>query len=87
MSVGKFKDPKSYAIKLLSIRLRSEEELRIRLKRKGFEEKDIENTIKELKELNLLDDREFARVFYETKRKKLWSDSLIASHLKRFGIS
>ena len=87
MAIGKFKDPKSYALKLLSIRLRSEEELRRRLKRKGFREEDIDKAIKDLKETGLLNDREFAEAFYESKSKRLWSSSLIASHLKRFGIS
>jgi regulatory protein len=87
MAVGKFNDPKSYALKLLSIRMRSETELRRRLRKRGFKEDEIERTIRELKDAGLINDREFAEAFYESKSKKLWSSTLIVYHLKRFGIS
>ncbi|MDH5405754.1 MAG: RecX family transcriptional regulator, partial [Candidatus Aminicenantes bacterium] len=54
--------PKSYAaaLKLLSIRARSQAEMQKLLEKKAFSEKEIATTIRILKEKNYLDDFQFA---------------------------
>ena len=54
--------PKSYAValKLLSIRARSQAEMEKLLEKKAFSEKEIATTIRILKEKNYLDDFQFA---------------------------
>ncbi len=60
-SSGSRNEPLQYALKLLNIRGRSIRELSFRLKRKGFSEKEIEDTISYLLERGFLDDRILAR--------------------------
>ncbi len=55
------------AERLLSYRPRSEEEMRFRLTKRGFEADDIQKTIVRLKELGLLDDASFARYWVENR--------------------
>lgn len=52
----------------LGIRARSEKEIRDKLKKKGFAPSIIEQTTKRVKELGYLDDKEFSRLFIETKK-------------------
>ena len=55
------------AFHFLSFRPRSEAETRIRLKRRGFEDGDIEKTISELKRLELINDSTFAEFWKENR--------------------
>ena len=57
---------KNYAYRLLTYRARSSNELAGRLRRKGFSKKIVDSIIKDLKELNYLNDREFSKTFVET---------------------
>lgn len=59
-----------YAFALLKYRPRSEYELRQRLKRKGFTETTIRQTLLFLKEKGFVDDYEFARIWIESRIKK-----------------
>ena len=59
-----------YAFRLLKYRLRSEYELIQRLKRKGFSDQDINQTISYLKERAWVNDYEFARIWVESRIKK-----------------
>lgn len=59
------KQAKEKAFKLLSIRARSERELKDKLKARGFESVIIEEVISDCKRLNLLDDRKFALSWIE----------------------
>lgn len=77
---------KEYALKLLSIRMRSVKELREKLKEKRFDENEIEAVLEDLKNVGLLDDREFARAFYESRKRKLKSDFLVRIELLKKGI-
>lgn len=54
---------KNSALRLLSIRPRSEKEITDRLREKEFSEKDISTVINELREARLVNDAEFARSF------------------------
>ena len=79
---------KENAFRFLSRRIHSEKELRLKLGRKSFEKKIIEDTIDFLKQSKYLDDREFAEKFIEEKihKKKLGLDK-IKSQLILRGIS
>ncbi|MDK2820536.1 MAG: regulatory protein [Clostridia bacterium] len=50
----------NYALRLLTFRQRSCQEMRLRLKQKGFIDEIINQTLEKLKDLNLLDDVRFA---------------------------
>jgi len=59
----KKKNPKSDALRLLKFRIRSEKELALRLKEKGYSNEEIEDTIKELKNKGFIDDEKFAYLY------------------------
>jgi regulatory protein len=59
-----------YAFCLLKFRLRSEYELCQRLKKKGFCESEIKETLIFLKEKRFIDDLQFARAWVESRAKK-----------------
>ncbi|MFQ5849026.1 MAG: regulatory protein RecX [Candidatus Binatia bacterium] len=50
-----------HALKFLSYRARSEEEVRVKLTQLGFPEKSIKVTLERLRSLNVLNDEDFAR--------------------------
>ena len=54
-----------YAVFLLSLRLRTEGEIREKMSGRGYVEDVIESTIKKLLEQKYLDDKRFAEVFLE----------------------
>lgn len=58
---------RDYALRLLAIRPRSVREMRDRLQRKGYEKPEIEATVADLAELELLDDRKFAGQWVESR--------------------
>lgn len=57
-----------YALRVLGYRPRSEAELRTRLARKGFTADTVDHTLARLSQLELLDDRDFARGWVEARR-------------------
>lgn len=57
------KEAKDVALKFLSYRMRSEKELRDKLRKKEFAQSLIDEVIKDLKGVNLIDDFEFASAF------------------------
>jgi len=61
---------RAYAFLLLKFRLRSENELKVRLKQKGFSEELAASTVSFLKDKEFIDDRIFAKgwVFSRLKR-------------------
>ena len=61
---------KNYAFLLLKFRLRSEEEIRQRLRKKKFEPQIIEETLDFLKEKKFIDDNYFAKAWIESRLKK-----------------
>ncbi|NMB07033.1 MAG: recombination regulator RecX [Tissierellia bacterium] len=58
---------KDQALRFLSYRQRSEKEIIDKLKKKGFSENTIENTLIYLKKYNLINDLEFAKSFANDK--------------------
>ncbi len=75
-----------YAIRLLKFRPRSEHELCSRLKRRGFSETDIKNSIIRLKQQGLVNDFEFARIWVESRIKKPLGINRLRRELKIKGI-
>ena len=81
------KNYRSYALRLISIRQRSESELRRRLKEKGASFEEIESIVSSFKELGLIDDLDFAREFVRSKAERHWSWLMIENALKyEFGL-
>lgn len=75
-----------YALKLLAVRPRTMKELRQRLKRKGYQQDEVEETLQALKESKVLDEEEFAESFIKGKMRKLYSRSWIKRELVRTGL-
>ncbi|MCH8026093.1 MAG: RecX family transcriptional regulator [Chloroflexi bacterium] len=74
-------------LRLLSYRLRSEEELRRRLTGKKFKRNAIDSALARLRELGYLDDEAFARYWAETRQaQRPRSRRLLASELRSRGI-
>tara|TARA_B100002051_G_scaffold270007_1_gene302207 strand:+ start:203 stop:682 length:480 start_codon:yes stop_codon:yes gene_type:complete len=77
----------SVAIKFINYRLRSEQELRVRLL-KDFDEPVIKSTISKMYEFKFLDDTRFAKSFTESRiNSKPKSMSYIKKELSEKGIS
>ncbi|MCH7761055.1 RecX family transcriptional regulator [candidate division TA06 bacterium] len=58
---------KEYGLNLLSFRGRSIGEMRQRLEERGFEEEIVDSVVKELKEMEFLDDLKFAREWVRSR--------------------
>ncbi len=61
---------RAYAFLLLKFRVRSEKELRQRLKKKKFEPATIESTVSFLKDKKFIDDNYFAKAWIESRIKR-----------------
>ncbi|MDP3731930.1 MAG: regulatory protein RecX [Candidatus Omnitrophota bacterium] len=61
---------RNYAFLLLKFRLRSENEIRQRLKKKKFDADIIESTLSFLKDKRFIDDNYFAKAWIESRIKK-----------------
>ncbi len=81
------KEAKDAALKFLSFRMRSEKELREKLKKKEFAESLIDDVVKDLKRLKLVDDYDFAAAFVRDRisnsprgkillRQELWKKGI-----------
>lgn len=77
---------KDYAFLLLKYRLRSENEIYRRLKKKKFSEAVIKETITFLKEKRFIDDELFAKSWIDSKLKKSLGLRRIKSELNLKGI-
>jgi len=79
---------KEAALRLVSYRPRSERELRERLDRKGFPRPAVEETLRRLRELGLLDDAAFARFWAETRQAaRPRSRRLLVGELRQRGVA
>ena len=79
---------KQRAFRYLGRRLLSENELRIKLRLKKYDENIINEIIEDLKEKNYLDDLEFANIFSsENIRNKFWGKNKVKAELMRRGIN
>ncbi len=80
-------DIKSYALRLLGIRDRSEYELRIKLQDKGYDPEMISGTIDQLKDAGFIDDRKTAEsIIRYCKEGKLLGENGTKHYLKKRGI-
>ncbi|MCE2441026.1 MAG: regulatory protein RecX [Candidatus Latescibacteria bacterium] len=78
---------KNEAFKLLSARAYSCAEVRERLRRRGFQEPLVEQTLDELRRLKLVDDRDYAlRLVQERMRIRPAGRALLRHDLKKRGI-
>ncbi len=75
-----------YALRLLKFRPRSGYELHQRLKRRGFTESTIKETLFFLKDKGLINDLEFARIWVESRLKRPLGINRIKQELKIKGI-
>lgn len=87
VSVSEFEKAKNYAFRLFKFRLRSEEELRQRLKNREFAPLIIEELINYFKKNNFLNDEEFALCWASSRIKKPFGVKRIAYELKQKGIN
>jgi regulatory protein len=79
---------KQRAFRYLGRRLLSENELRVKLKQKKYDENIIDETIEYLKEKEYLNDLEFANVFSsENIRNKFWGKNKVKAELMRKGVN
>ena len=72
--------------RLLKFRNRSEKEIRERLAKKNFSPDIIETTITYFREMELLDDRQFAREWIRSRLKKPFGTRRIRMELKQKGV-
>lgn len=76
------------AFRYLGRRLLSENELRLKLKQKKYDDIIINEIIEDLKEKNYLNDFEFANVFAsENIRNKFWGKNKLKAELMKRGVS
>jgi regulatory protein len=80
------KDPLKYAFTLLKFRFRSENELRKRMKQKGFTDEEIESTVNYLREKGLLNERLLAEELTEKYQSKGVSPRKIERILRALGV-
>ena len=72
--------------RLLKFRLRSEKEIRDKLRAKGFADHIIEHSIEYFKNLELMDDRTFAREWITSRLARPFGKNRILYELKEKGI-
>jgi len=81
-----FQKAKNYAFLLLKYRLRSESEIRQRLRRRKFKEEIIKKTLSYLKEKDLINDRLFAKTWSESRIKRPLGLRRIRQELRLKGV-
>lgn len=59
----------NYALRLLNFKMRTEDEVKKRMREKEYTEDIIENTVEYLKELKYINDEDYARKFIKDKSK------------------
>ncbi len=80
--------PLNYAFRLLSFRMRSKDEMRGRLIKKGYTESEVNEVLDKLERLNYLNDTEFARMWVKNRvESKPSGSALIRRELKQKGIA
>ena len=78
---------KQKAFRLLTIRARSEKELRAKLKERGYDESVVGDVMARLRELRYLDDESFARGWARNLAvNRLWGNIRIKASLRDKGI-
>ena len=85
-SLTGFIKAKSAVFRLLKIRSRSEQEVKDKLKQKGFDEHVIGQAIRYFKDLELIHDRQFAKGWIASRLNKPFGSHRIRLELKQKGI-
>lgn len=80
------KKAKDTVFRILKIRSRSEKEIRDKLKQKGFTEPLIDQTIRYFTNLELINDRQFAKGWIASRLAKPYGSHRIRFELKNKGI-
>ena len=78
-------DPYQIAMRLLSYRWRSEQELRERLEKRGIGPAEIDETVRRLVEEGWIDDERFAKEFVRSRSRR-HGRRRIGTDLRRYGI-
>lgn len=81
-----FSKAKNCALRQIKFRLRSEKEIRDKLKDKEFSLEAIEETIEFLKKTGLLDDTLFAKLWVDSGKKRLFGLRRLRYELNKKGI-
>lgn len=82
-----FKRAKSDALRYISFKKRTSRETALKLEYLGYDNSIVKDVIKELIDLNYLNDKEYAKIFLENrKRLKPKSKKMLLSELKNKGI-
>jgi len=76
-----------YALKLISYRDRSREEIQVRMERKGFEKDVIEEVLRYLESQKYLDDRRFAEVWAYDRLRKNYGRRRVIWELREKGVN
>jgi regulatory protein len=84
---GLLEKARNYAFLLLKFRLRSENEIRQRLKKKRFDPQIVEKTILFLKEKGFINDTYFAKAWIESRIKKPLGIRRLKQELKLKGVN
>ena len=74
------------ALNLLSFRAHTEQELRVKLHKRGYHRDDIELTVIKLKQYKILDDRLFAEAYAKSRSQKLLGLNAIRTQLLNKGV-
>ena len=82
-----FAEAKTIVYRLLKIRLRSQKEVRDKLKQREFDQSVIDQTLDYFRGAKLLDDREFARQWIKWRAAKPFGINRIKFELKEKGIA
>jgi len=77
---------RAYAFLLLKFRLRSEHELKVRLKQKGFSDALSQDTVNFLKDRDFIDDRIFARGWVAARLRRPFGFRKIRQELVQKGL-
>jgi len=85
-NLGSLQKAKNYAFLLLKFRLRSENEIRQRLRKKRFAPEIIEETLAFLKERKFVEDNYFAKAWIEARIKKPLGIRRLKEELRLKGI-
>ncbi len=75
-----------YAFLLLKYRLRSENEIRLRMKQKKFPQDQIDNTVTFLKDKRFIDDNVFSKAWIDSRIKRPYGLRRIEQELKLKGV-
>ena len=76
-----------YALRLLSYRERSRQEIQVRMERKGFQREVIEKVLRYLESQKYLDDRRFAELWAHDRLKRRYGKGRVILELREKGVN